>query len=145
LLIGFALLISGCNREPSDRLLVSDFHRHYPELEELRKMIDEDDLNGRIHADYSDRQLPLPRLDRYRALMKKTGVTRIWANGRDKDIDMTVWATGMLDVGTYKGYYFSREKQTPVMETLEKSCFDGMKDERQRHCSGFRPLPMAGG
>jgi hypothetical protein len=42
-------------------------------------MADEDNIDGRIHADYADPHLPVARLTEYRNLMKAADVTRLYA------------------------------------------------------------------
>jgi hypothetical protein len=58
----FAFL-AGCDPLSSDQDLISHLSRMRPELERIRQMIEEDNLNGRIHADYADPRLPPARLE----------------------------------------------------------------------------------
>ncbi|PYX94311.1 MAG: hypothetical protein DMG71_12930 [Acidobacteria bacterium] len=51
-------------------------------------MIDEDNLEGRIHADCDDPKLAPARLDQYRSLMRNTGVMRLWAHGKSKPFEL---------------------------------------------------------
>src|SRR5437588_905047 len=59
-----------------------------PELERIRQMIDEDNLEGRIHADCDDPKLAPARLDQYRSLMRNTGMMRLWAHGKSKPFEL---------------------------------------------------------
>jgi hypothetical protein len=132
------LLISACGRLGSDAELISNFHNHEGAFDQLQRMVNEDDLQGRIHASYADPKLPKDRLARYRTLMAESGVMRLWAQGKSKPIEFIVDATGFLDEGDYKGYLFSMNNETPTSESLDKSCISAKSQDR--YCSAVRPL-----
>jgi hypothetical protein len=64
-------------------------------------MIDEDNLEGRIHADYADPHLSDARLKEYRSLMSVNHITRLWGNGRSKPFELIVVANGWLDASCF--------------------------------------------
>jgi hypothetical protein len=109
ILLLFAFLC-GCNSLPSDQDLIGRFRQVRPELERIRQMIDEDNLDGRIHADYADPKLTPARLDQYRSLLRKTVVMRLWAHGKAKPFELIAGGTGFLAQGDYKGYMYNPEK-----------------------------------
>jgi hypothetical protein len=135
-----ALLSSGCGGLSSDAKLIGSFHNHRGRLEQLRMMVAEDDLQGRIHATYADPKLPAERLSQYRNLMATSGVTRLWAKGRANPIEFIVDATGFLSQGEYKGYLFSMNTETPDSASLDQSCRE--EASYQRSCRAVRPLDV---
>jgi hypothetical protein len=134
------LFVSGCSL-PSDSSLIQQFQGSQAELEQLRRMVDQDNLDGRIHADYADPHLPEARLAEYRRLLKATGVMRLWAHGRAKPLELIVDGDGWLAQGDYKGYLYDLEAQKVSSASLDASCFDVADSKKtQRFCSAFRTL-----
>ena len=89
-----------CNRLVPGAELRTAFWAHRGELEQLRRMANEDHLTGRVHATYVDaKHLSEARVREYRRLMKECGVVRLWAHG--EQLEMLVDATGMLDCLLY--------------------------------------------
>src|SRR5690242_7441890 len=71
----------------SDAQLIKRFQSSRGDLERLRQMVVEDNLQGRIHAQYvDDKSLPTRRIEEYRRLLEKAGITRLWANGRNEPL-----------------------------------------------------------
>lgn len=104
-------------------------------------MIDEDNLEGRIHADYADPKVSPSRLEEYRSLLRDAGVIRLWAHGKSKPFELMVDGTGFLAQGDYKGYLYDPAPQTPPAPSLDDSCFDTAKiPDTQRSCSAVRSL-----
>jgi hypothetical protein len=104
-------------------------------------MIDEDSLEGRIHAGYSDPKLSSLRLEEYRSLLRDTGVMRLWAHGKTKPFELIIAGTGFLAQGDYKGYLYDPAPQNPPPSSLDDSCFETAQiPDSQRFCSGVRSL-----
>ena len=104
-------------------------------------MIDEDNLDGRIHADYADPKLSVARLAEYRSLLRNAGVMRLWAHGSSKPFELVVDGSGFLSQGDYKGYLYDPAPQNPPLPSLDDSCFDTEQiPASQRFCSGVRNL-----
>ena len=142
-LIGIFLLMASlcaCGL-PSDHARITRFSERRAELERIRQMIDEDNLEGRIHADYADPKLSPSRLETYRSLSRDTGVMRLWAHGKSKPFELIIDGTGFLAQGDYKGYLYDPAPQTPLAWTLDGSCFETAKiPDTQRSCSAVRGL-----
>jgi len=104
-------------------------------------MADEDNLDGRIHADYADPHLPNARLAEYRKLMMASGIMRLWGNGRSKPLEMIVDANGFLSHGDYKGYLYNPSESRPSSASLDGSCFDLPEAKKtKRFCSAVHSL-----
>jgi hypothetical protein len=132
--------LSACDL-PSDHALITRFGQKRSQLERIRQMIDEDNLEGRIHADYADPKLPSSRLEEYRSILRDTGVVRLWAHGKSKPFELMVNGTGFLAQGDYKGYLYDPAPQTPRSDSLDDSCFATMKiPSTQRSCNSVRSL-----
>jgi hypothetical protein len=130
-----------CCDLPSDRELTDSFVQKRTEFENLRKMVEEDDLEGRIHAQYADPKLSPERLEQYRALMKDIGVMRLWANGKKEPFELIVDGTGFLAQGDYKGYMFNPEKPAPFFQSLDRSCFESNQIlQTERSCRAASSL-----
>lgn len=128
-----SLLLWRCNRLVSDADLRAGYWAHRGELEQLRWMVREDKLQGRVHATYVDaKHLSEGRLREYRRLLKECGVGRLWVTG--ERMELVVDATGMLDVGTYKGFEWEPEQKSPVVRSLDVPCAEG------RFCNAAIPL-----
>jgi hypothetical protein len=133
-------LLCACDL-PSDHALITRFSQKHSELERIRQMIDDDNLEGRVHADYADPKLSSSRLEEYRSLLRDTGVMRLWAHGKSKPFELIVDGTGFLGEGDYKGYLYDPAPQAPVSASLDGSCFlAGQIPDSQRFCSGIRSL-----
>jgi hypothetical protein len=141
--IGILLLLAcvcACNL-PSDHALITRFGEKREELERIRQMIDDDNLEGRIHADYADPKVSRSRLEEYRSLLRDAGVIRLWAHGKSKPFELMVNGTGFLAQGDYKGYLYDPAPQTPGAPSLDDSCFATAKvPDTQRSCSAVRSL-----
>jgi hypothetical protein len=115
-------------------------------LETVRQMVNEDDLNGvrgRIGLAYGPTHIAAERLAEYRRLLSSVGYGRLWPQGRDKPFEITVDSTGFLDVGDYKGYYYSPEKEkTPTAPSLDHSCFEipNASSKDGKYCHAYRSL-----
>jgi len=122
----FLAFLCACDSLPSDQALITRFSQKRPELERLRQMINEDNLEGRIHADYADPKLSASRLKEYRSLLRDAGVMRLWAHGKSDPFELIVAGTGFLAQGDYKGYLYNPAKPQPppVPPSLDNSCFD---------------------
>jgi hypothetical protein len=133
-------LLCACDL-PNDQKLITRFSQKRPGLERIRLMIDEDNLEGRIHEDYADPQLPSSRLDSYRTLLRDIGVMRLWAHGKSKPFELIVAGTGFLGEGDYKGYLYDPAPQNPTAPSLNDSCFEVEEiSDTQRFCSAVRNL-----
>jgi hypothetical protein len=143
ILLFLAFLCGACDSLPSDQALIARFGQKRPELERLRRMIDEDNLEGRIHADYADPKLSSSRLEEYRSLLRDSGVMRLWAHGKSEPFELIVAGTGFLAQGDYKGYMYNPAKPQPppVPPSLDNSCFDTPQmSDGQRFCNVARFL-----
>jgi hypothetical protein len=104
-------------------------------------MAEEDDIRGRIHADYADPKLPVARLQEYRRLMKVSGITRLSANGRKDPVEFIVDSNGFLAQGDYKGFMYNPLDSDKTDVSLDGDCFhiaEALKEER--FCSVARGL-----
>ena len=136
----FLACLSACDLQ-SDHALITRFAEKREELERLHQMIDEDNLEGRIHAGYADPKLSPSRLEEYRSLLRDAGVTRLWAHGKSKPFELMVDENGFLAQGDYKGYLYDPAPQNPPAPSLDDSCFDPAKiPDTQRSCSAVRSL-----
>lgn len=134
------LLLPSCDL-PSDSALIRRFRSSHAELERLRQMADEDNVDGRIHADYADPHLPDARLAEYRKLMSSAGIVRLWAHGRAKPLELVVDANGFLAQGDYKGYWYDPGEQQASSPSLDDSCFNlASAKKTARFCSAVRSL-----
>ena len=137
----FVTCLCACNSLPSDHALISRFSQKRAELERIRQMIDEDNLEGRIHSDYSDPKLSTSRLEQYRSILRDTGVVRLWAHGKSKPFELMVAGTGFLAQGDYKGYLYDPTPQNPPASSLDNSCFETAQiPDTQPSCSAVRNL-----
>jgi hypothetical protein len=140
LLVAF---LAGCDSLSSDQDLIGRFSQIRPELERIRQMIGEDNLDGRIHADYADPKLSPARLEQYRSLLRKTGAKRLWAHGKAEPFELIIDGTGFLAQGDCKGYMYNPAKPPPppVPPSLDHSCFDTTQiSDKQRSCRAARFL-----
>jgi hypothetical protein len=134
------MMLGACDLQ-SDRDLTARFNQRHSELERIRQMIDEDNLQGRVHAHYADPKLSSSRLGEYRQLLRDTGVVRLWAQGKSKPFELIVDGTGFLSEGDYKGYLYDPAPKAPPLSSLDDSCFVTEKiTDSQRFCSGVRSL-----
>ena len=137
----FCVVLWRCNRLVPDAELRAGYWAHKGDLEQLRRMAKEDYLNGRVHATYVDtgaKHLSEARLREYRRLMKECGVAVLHGNGLVDRVAFTVDATGILDVGTYKGYEWTPEQKRPLARTLDVPCVPA--EPRGRYCDAAVPL-----
>lgn len=133
-------LLCACDL-PSDHALATQFSQKKAQFDRIRLMIDEDNLDGRIHADYADPKLSAARLEEYRSLLRNTGIIRLWAHGRSKPLELVADASGFLSQGDYKGYLYDPAPQDPSLRSLDDSCFLSEQiPTSQRFCSGVRSL-----
>ena len=141
LFVLLGILVIGCSL-PSDESLIRRFQVSHADFQQLQRMVDEDNLDGRIHADYADPHLPDARLAEYRKLMRSAGIMRLWAHGKAKPLELVVDATGWLSHGDYKGYSYNPLEQRPPSASLDISCFETAeaKKEGERACSAVRSL-----
>jgi len=141
LLVLLGILLIGCSLLPSDRSLIRRFHASHADLEQLQRMVDEDNLVGRIHANYADPHLSDARLAEYRKHMRAAGIMRLWAYGRAKPLELVVDANGWLDAGESKGYWYDPSEQQPSSASLDNSCFEIANAKKEdRFCSAVRSL-----
>jgi len=142
-LTGILLLLaclSACDL-PSDYALITRFSEKRGELERIRQMIDEDNLEGRIHAGYADPKVSPSRLEEYRSLLRDAGIIRLWAHGKSKPFELMVDGSGFLAQGDYKGYLYDPAPQIPPAPSLDDSCFNAATIlDTQRSCSAVRNL-----
>jgi hypothetical protein len=132
-----------CDSLPSDQVLITRFSQKRPEFERLRQMVGEDNLEGRIHADYADPKLPSSRLGEYRSLLRAAGVMRLLAHGKSEPFELVAAGTGFLAQGDYKGSMYNPAKPKPprVSPSLDNSCFDTPQiSDGDRSCSMARFL-----
>jgi hypothetical protein len=109
--------------------------------DQLRQMVYEDNLDGRLHADYADSHLPDARLAEYRSLMRATGVMRLWGHGRSRPLELLVDANGWLNQGQYKGYWYDPSGPQQSSSSLDDSCFEIAEARKEeRYCSAVRTL-----
>lgn len=133
-------LLCACSSMPRDSALTKMFSQSI-EFERLRQMIDEDNLDGRIAADYADPRLPPMRLEKYRQAMAQIGVVRLWAHGRSKPFELIVGTSGFIHSGDYKGYLYDPEQEHPVSSSLDRSCFNEFPAVSEpQFCETFRKL-----
>ena len=126
------ILAIGCSL-PSDESLIRRFQVSHADFQQLQRMVDEDNLDGRIHADYADPHLPDARLAEYRKLMRSAGIMRLWAHGKAKPLELVVDATGWLSHGDYKGYAplllaFSSSRDTALATSVTPKTTSDMLD-----------------
>jgi hypothetical protein len=143
ILLFLAAFLCACDSLPSDQALIARFGQKRPELERLRRMIDEDDLKGRIHAHYADPKLSSSRLEKYRSLLRDAGVMRLSAHGKSEPFELIVAGTGLLAQDDYKGYMYNpvKPQPSPVPPSLDNSCFDTPQmSDGQRFCNVSRFL-----
>jgi hypothetical protein len=145
LLSTFAFLGSFCACDlPTDHELTVRFNQRRSEFEEIKQMIQDDDLEGRVHADYADPKLTPVRLEQYRMLMKDTGVIRLWAHGMKEPFELIAGGSGFLEQGDCKGYMFNPEKPQPFLQSLDHSCFDSSQiPGTERSCRAASTLDDA--
>jgi len=133
-------LLCACDLR-SDHALIGQFNRKKEEFDRIRRMIDQDNLDGRIHAGYADPKLSAARLEEYRSLLRDTGVIRLWAHGKSKPFELVADGSGFLSQGDYKGYLYDPAPQNPALPSLDDSCFVTEQiPDSQRFCSGIRNL-----
>jgi len=126
---------------PLDDALITRFSQKRPELEHIRQMIDEDNLEGRIHANYADPKLPSARLEEYRSLLRNAGIMRLWAHGTAKPFELIIDGSGFLAQGDYKGYLYDPAPPIPIRPSLDGSCFVTARiPDTQRFCGAVRNL-----
>jgi len=136
----FLTLLCACDL-PSDHALVTQFSQKKEQFNRIRQMVDEDNLDGRIHAAYADPKLSATRLEEYRSLLRNTGVVRLWAHGRSKPFELVADGSGFLSQGEYKGYLYDPAPQNPQLQSLDDSCFlTEQIPASLRFCSGVRSL-----
>lgn len=134
------LLLCGCDL-PSDGALIHRFQTFHADFERRRQMVDEDNIDGRIHKDYADPHLVDARLAEYRKLMSADGIMRLWGHGRTKPLELIVDGNGFLAQGDYKGYLYDPGEQQPSSDSLDDSCFNlGSAKKTERSCSAVRSL-----
>lgn len=133
-------LLCACDL-PSDHALITQFSQKRAQFDRIRQMIDEDNLDGRVHADYADPKLAAARLEEYRSLLRGAGVMRLWAHGKSKPFELVADASGFLSQGDYKGYLYDPSPQNPPLPSLDDSCFLAEKiPDSQRFRSGVLSL-----
>lgn len=126
---------------PSDHELTVRFSQRRSEFEHIRQMIEEDNLEGRIHANYADPKLTPERLEQYRKLMKETGVIRLWAHGNKEPFELIAGGSGFLAEGDYKGYMFNPARPPSFSQSLDHSCFESVQiSDAERVCRAASTL-----
>jgi hypothetical protein len=134
------LVMAACDL-PSDANLTTQFQRSRQDIERLRQMANEDNIHGRIHADYADPNLSEARLSEYRRLMKASGIMRLGANRRGEPLELMVDGSGFLAQGDYKGFWYNPAELRRSAGSLDESCFEIAEAEKQeRSCSAVRSL-----
>ena len=134
------LFLCACDL-PSDHGLITQFRQKRAQFDRLRQMIDVDNLDGRIHADYADPKLPATRLQEYRSLLRNVGVMRLWAHGKSKPFELIADGNGFLSKGDYKGYLYNPSPPAPHLQSLDDSCFVTEQiPDSQRFCGGVLSL-----
>jgi hypothetical protein len=137
-----SVILCGCGSSLiNDDALIQQFHHSRGDFERLRHMADEDNLDGRIHADYADPQLSGPRIAEYRRLMRATGVTRLWGHGRSNPLELDVDSNGWLAQGEYKGFSYDPSGPQQSAVSLDSSCFElAEATKADRYCFAVRAL-----
>jgi hypothetical protein len=135
------IFLSGCSAIPTDADLELRFRQSHADFEKLREMIDEDNLVGRVHAEYADPHISAARLAEYRKLMAESGIIRLWGNGRSNPFELIVGMTGFLSQGEYKGYEYDPSGPQRIADSLDTSCFDIREATiTERTCSAKKSL-----
>jgi hypothetical protein len=96
-------------------------------------MVEEDNLQADIHADYAHSNLPPARLEEYRRLMKSSGIERLAASGQKEPLELTVYTDGFLAQGTFKGYMYNPLRSDRTDVSLDGDCFhipEALKEQR---------------
>jgi hypothetical protein len=125
----------------SDHALITQFGQKRAQFARIRQMIDEDNLDGRIHAKYADPKLSAARLEEYRSVLRDAWIIRLWAHGKSKPFELIADVSGFLSQGDYKGYLYDPAPQDPPLKSLNDSCFlTEQIPATQRSCSGVRSL-----
>lgn len=111
----------------SDEELIANFQTHRSEFNQLLQMISED--KGLLRVDYNWTSPEKPqsvgvsqeRIDKYRNLFNVAGIPRGFYAFHDKEFYMFLASTQGLGVsGSGKGYVYSKNPLTPLVEDLDK-------------------------
>lgn len=137
-----SLGISGCTpdeRHDRDADLIHIFHDQRATFDELLAMIHEDQELERVDYNWT---LPDPppisreRLELYRTLLTSIGCVRGFENFKTKsEIIFIASSCGMVTGGSSKGYYFSQNQPSPIVDDL-----DAYRPEDSRTYAAFRHL-----
>jgi hypothetical protein len=104
-------------------------------------MVDEDNLQGRVHADCAAPHLPAAQLAGYRRLMRADGILRLGGQGRSKPLDLLVDSNGWLGEGEYRGDSYDPSALQKSAASLDHSCWEIPEATKiDRHCSAVRAL-----
>ncbi len=97
----------------SDEIMISRFHEHRAEFEQLRAMAESDDLMWRVDNTWTGPEnLPSERVAEYRRLFKLVGTPRGISKYRDKRQILFLASTlGWVASGSTKGYLYSPGKR----------------------------------
>jgi hypothetical protein len=137
-----AFCIAGCTpveEHDSDADLIRVFHDQRATFDKLITMIQADHGLERVDHDWT---LPDPppisqeRLELYRGLLKSIGCVRGFENFKTKnEIVFIASASGMATGGSSKGYRFSQDPPSPVVDDL-----DAYRPGHHRSYAAFRHL-----
>ena len=99
----------------SDEIMITRFHDHRTEFEQLKTMAIADDPMRRVDDDWSDpANLPADRVAEYRRLFKIAGTPRgISKYQGNEQIKFTASSQGWVASGSSKGYIYRRGRRPP--------------------------------
>jgi hypothetical protein len=122
---------------PTTAALISNFRAHQAEFNQLHLMFQADASVGRITPDYTDQPLSGQRLSEYRHLFRRLGLQSGIEGYGAKDV---IWfhssASGLATSGSSKGYVYSIQPPTPLVDDLDRaSSEDG--EEIYQHIEGY--------
>ncbi len=97
----------------SDEIMISRFHKHRADFEQLKAMAEADGLMSRVDEDWTDpANLPDDRVAEYRRLFKVVGTPRGISKYRERGKLLFIASTqGWVASGSSKGYIYSSGKR----------------------------------
>lgn len=110
----------------TDNVMIQNFWKHEAKFNQLVDMSNEDAGLGRIAPTFirplssGAAEISQERWDEYRALFKELDLRHGISRGGEGSIGLEYWATGMVTGGSYKGYVYSENELSPIINSLDK-------------------------